>query len=59
MLVENPHEGELIHVLSFIFAFRSFWNIVVITACDEEQKTIYEQQLKLKESRNELPCGVK
>lgn len=48
---------------------KSFWNIVVITACDDEQKSIYEQQLELKKARNELPrirylvysdpCGAK
>eukprot|EP00731_Ephydatia_muelleri_P031181 Em0022g695a len=48
---------------------KSFWSIVVITACDDEQKSIYEQQLELKKSRNELPqvrylvysdpCGAK
>ena len=53
-------EGEeFCHVISLVFVTRSFWNIVVVTACDEEQRTIYEHQLKLKQSRNELPCGVR
>ena len=49
------HISGVLVVLFSVFIARSFWNIVVITACDDEQKSIYEQQLELKKARNELP----
>ena len=36
-----------------------FWDIVVITAIDAAQKQAYEQQIKEKTERKELPLGVK
>ncbi|XP_013403630.1 fucose-1-phosphate guanylyltransferase isoform X2 [Lingula anatina] len=36
----------------------AFWDIVVITAADEEQKKAYELQLYGKLQRNEIPKGI-
>lgn len=35
-----------------------FWDIVVISACDETQKEAYMLQLDAKKQRKELPLGV-
>ncbi|XP_064186750.1 fucose-1-phosphate guanylyltransferase [Anguilla rostrata] len=35
-----------------------FWDLVVITAADEEQKEAYELQISEKHRRNELPLGI-
>lgn len=36
-----------------------FWDVVVLSSGDEEQKTSYRQQITLKKSRNEIPGFVK
>ena len=36
-----------------------FWDIIVLTAADEEQRKAYETQLSCKLERKELPLGVK
>lgn len=35
-----------------------FWDIVVVTAVDEDQKLAYELQLSEKLRRRELPLGI-
>lgn len=35
-----------------------FWDVVVVTARDEFQKDIYEQQISLKKARKEIPLSV-
>lgn len=35
-----------------------FWDIVVISACDETQKEAFTIQLEAKQQSNELPLGV-
>ncbi|KAK3576413.1 hypothetical protein CHS0354_026750 [Potamilus streckersoni] len=35
-----------------------FWDVVVITAADEDQKDVYVKQIEQKLSRKELPLGV-
>jgi len=35
-----------------------FWDVIVITASDEEQKKVYEIQIEDKLKRNELPKGI-
>lgn len=42
-----------------IFYLRPFWDIMVITAGDEDQKRSYEQQIALKKERKEIPTSVK
>lgn len=37
----------------------SFWDIIVLSSGDEEQKKSYEQQIALKKSRKEIPGFVK
>ena len=37
----------------------AFWDIVVVTARDEEQRRSYEEQIELKKSRAEIPGFVK
>lgn len=37
---------------------RTFWDIVVLTAVDEDQRNAYEIQIKEKLGRKELPLGV-
>lgn len=39
--------------------FSPFWDVVVLSSGDEEQKTSYRQQITLKKSRNEIPGFVK
>ena len=38
---------------------RPFWDIVVVTARDEEQRKSYEEQIELKKARAEIPGFVK
>ena len=35
-----------------------FWDIVVLTTADEDQKVAYELQIKEKLKRHELPAGI-
>lgn len=35
-----------------------FWDVVVLTAVDSKQKSVYEKQLEEKFGRNELPLGI-
>ncbi len=35
-----------------------FWDLVVITASDEQQKDAYKQQIELKLKKKEIPSGV-
>lgn len=35
-----------------------FWDIIVISACDESQREAYNIQIEAKKKRNELPLGV-
>lgn len=35
-----------------------FWDAVILTAVDDEQKRVYEEQLEQKISRKELPLSV-
>lgn len=35
-----------------------FWDVVVLTASDEDQQKAYEMQIELKLERRELPTGV-
>lgn len=35
-----------------------FWDLVVLTAVDEDQRVSYELQIKDKLGRKELPLGV-
>lgn len=37
---------------------KEFWDVVVLTAVDEDQRIAYEFQIKEKLSRRELPLGV-
>ena len=37
----------------------AFWDIVLLSSGDQEQKKSYEQQIALKKSRNEIPTFVK
>ncbi len=36
----------------------TFWDVVVITASDEDQKLAYQQQIELKVKRKEIPTGL-
>ena len=38
---------------------RPFWDIVVVTARDEEQRKSYKEQIELKKARAEIPAFVK
>ena len=35
-----------------------FWDVIVLTTADEEQKTVFEEQVRQKLERKELPLGV-
>ena len=35
-----------------------FWDVVVLTTADEDQKAVFEEQVKQKLERKELPLGV-
>lgn len=35
-----------------------FWDVIVLTAVDEEQKSVYERQIEYKYERGELPYGI-
>ena len=35
-----------------------YWDIIVITTADEDQKSVYQQQIQFKYDRGELPLGV-
>ena len=36
-----------------------FWDVVVITARDDSQKSIFDYQISLKKQRHEIPSFVK
>jgi len=36
-----------------------FWDIVVLSSGDEEQKKSYEQQIEAKKRRHEIPSFIK
>ena len=36
----------------------NYWDSVIITAVNDEQKRVYEKQLEQKFARKELPLGV-
>lgn len=53
----------LLSLLVFPFKGREpqpgeFWNVVVVTAVDENQRLAYELQIKEKVERKEVPLGI-
>ena len=38
---------------------RDFFDVVVVTARDEQQQALYQRQLQAKKDRKEIPCGCK
>ena len=36
----------------------SFWDVIVLTTADEDQKLVFEEQVRQKLQRRELPLGI-
>ncbi len=45
--------------LDRIYISRSFWDIVVLTAGNEEQKKVFQEQIDVKIKRKEVPTSVR
>ena len=35
-----------------------FWDVIVLTTADEDQKLVFEEQVRQKLQRRELPLGI-
>ena len=46
-------------LLKLIYLFSPFWDIVVLTAGDEDQKQSYQQQIERKKTCKEIPSSVR
>ena len=57
MHYQLPFSNVIIEYMYFCCS--PFWDIVLITSIDEEQKKCYEHQIELKKERNEIPLSVK
>lgn len=45
--------------LSLTYICSPFWDIVVLTSIDDDQRSCYEQQIQLKKERKEIPTSVR
>lgn len=56
--IKNDHNNNCFFFTGKAVESGEFWDLVVITAVDEDQRSAYETQITEKLERKELPLGI-